>query len=110
MSSVTALDETLVMHHPQGAIQEVLDRQSAFLTLDKPPSWDLQALLDSLLRKQERLFVGMAHFLQLDMERLVDVLGEANSRLGELGIFITRGYLEQQIQLNRLKVGEKLPW
>ena len=110
MSSVTALDETLVTHHPQGAIQEVLDRQSASLTLDKPPSWDLQALLDSLLRKQERLFVGVAHFLQLDMERLVDVFGEANSKLGELGIFTTWGYLQQLMQLSRLKVGEKLPW
>lgn len=110
MSSVTALDETLVTHHPQGAIQEVLDRQSASLTLDKPPSWDLQALLDSLLRKQERLFVGVAHFLQLDMERLVDVLGEANSKLGGLGIFTTRGYMQQLMQLSRLKVGEKLPW
>lgn len=110
MSSVTALDETLVTHHPQGANQEVLDRQSASLTLDKPPSWDLQALLDSLLRKQERLFVGVAHFLQLDMERLVDVLGEANSKLGGLGIFTTRGYMQQLMQLSRLKVGEKLPW
>ena len=91
----------------------MLDRQStvqASLTLGKPTSLDLQTLLDSLVKKQEHLFEGMTYYLQLDMEWLVDVLGEANSRLGELGPFLTRGYLEQQIQLHRLKVGEGLPW
>ena len=109
----TRQDETLVPHHPQGAIQEVLDRQSAVqasLTFGQPSSLDLQALLDSLVKKQEHVFEGMTHFLQLDKEWLVDVLEEANSRLGELGPFLTRGYLELQIQLHRLKVGEGLPW
>ena len=73
------------------------------LTADQPSSVDLQALLDSMAEKQERLFESAVHFLQLETVRLADVLEEAERLLGE-GPLATEGYVDQQTQLYRLKV------
>ena len=93
--------------HSQEAIQEVVERHSAVqssLSPDQPPSVDLQALLDSMSEKQERLFENLVHFLQLEVVRLADVLEESERLLGE-GPLTTGGYVDQQTQLHRLKVG-----
>ena len=74
------------------------------LTPDQPSLVDLQALLDSMSEKQERLFESVVHFLQLDVVRLADVLEESERMLGE-GPLTTEGYVDQQTQLHRLKVG-----
>ena len=71
----------------QEAIQEVVERHSAVqssLTPDQPPSVDLQALLDSMSEKQERLFENLVHFLQLEVVRLTDVLEESEHLLGRV--------------------------
>ena len=84
-----------------------MERHSAVqssLSPDQPPSVDLQALLDSMSEKQERLFESVVHFLQLEVVRLADVLEESERLLGE-GPLTTGGYVDQQTQLHRLKVG-----
>ena len=88
-------------------MQEVVERHSSMqssLTPDQPSSVDLQALLDSMAEKQERLFESVVHFLQLEVVRLADVLEESQRLLGE-GPLATEGYVDQQTQLHRLKVG-----
>ena len=88
-------------------MQEVVERHSSMqssLTPDQPSSVDLQALLDSMAEKQERLFESVVHFLQLEVVRLADVLEESERLLGE-GPLATEGYVDQQTQLHRLKVG-----
>jgi len=85
----------------------VIERHSivqSSLTPDQPSSVDLQGLLDSMTEKQERLFESVVHFLQLETVRLADVLEEAERLLGE-GPLTTEGYVDQQTQLYRLKVG-----
>ena len=74
------------------------------LTPDQPSLVDLQALLDSMSEKQEGLFESVVHFLQLEVVRLADVLEESERLLGE-GPLTTEGYVDQQTQLHKLKVG-----
>ena len=76
--------------------------------MTRSPSPSLLSLLSALGAKQEGLFQAMVHFHQLDLVRQEQLLMEAERKLTDSPQ--SGGYIEQQKQIHRLRVGGGSAW
>ena len=102
-----SLSLSLSLSPPQHLIEEVADKREQFQAQIND-SFEISFKFDSLVRlmstKQEQLFQGVVHFNMTEITRIEVVLDQAERKLAESP---SKGYVEKQRHLHRLKVGRE---
>ena len=102
-----SLSLSLSLSPPQHLIEEVADKREQFQA-QIDDSFEISFKFDSLVRlmstKQEQLFQGVVHFNTTEITRIEAGLDEAERKLAESP---SKGYVEKQRHLHRLKVGRE---